>query len=61
MTRPEKVVAAWDTGLSDFDIMTLTLNQVPGGILGGRGGALLQREQTRSRRSPEVRGAWQAL
>ena len=30
MTRPGKVVAAWDTGLSDFDIMTLTLSQVSG-------------------------------
>ena len=34
MTRPEKVVAARDTGLSDFYIMTLGLNLVSAQILG---------------------------
>ena len=33
MTRPEKVVAAWATGPSDFYILTLGLNLVSGQIL----------------------------
>ena len=45
MTRPEKVVAAWDTGLSDFCIMTLGLDLVWAQILG----AVLERTGTVNR------------
>ena len=43
MARPEKGLAAWDTGLSDFDIMTLGLILVIGRDLEG----LLERTDNR--------------